>query len=459
MKDRMGVVTGLVEARDRLRRDLLAAGEAAIASVHAGACVAEALSRDGNAIFVNGGRIVSRAVDRAVIVAAGKAARPMADAALAKLGDIVTEALVIAPMDDEQPAPADPRVRVMVGEHPVPGRGSLAAARAAMSMARAADEKTFLLVLLSGGASALMAAPADWLFFGEKRSLVRALLASGASISEVNAVRRRVSSVKGGRLAMAARRTSIVTLAVSDVPGDDPCDIGSGPTVFDGPPCSEAIAALIRYGLAGDFPYIREMLGRESTLEIERVVAGSPAAPSLGPFAVIATNAGARKAAADELSRRGYVVRVIDDWLDDAVADAADRLARDFDALASGEQSCALVAGGEVRIGARNAAGRGGRCTELAAHLAMRMASMPGSAVLALATDGRDGTSETGGAMAFGDTIARALSARIDVHGAIARHDTARIFTRLGDALPVRVTATNVADIVVLVRRGSGIED
>lgn len=383
-----------------------------------------------------------------LVVGAGKGAAGLAAAVEATLGPSVVGGVIIVPAGCERPLA---RIALAIGGHPVPDRRSVAAT-ARLLAAIAGAPSVAVLVLLTGGASSLLVAPAEGLTLADKRRTSALLLASGARIDEMNAVRKHLSAVKGGRLAerLAGRRAA--ALVVSDVPGDDPSVIASGPTVADPTTYADARRVLAAHGLDGRVP--------TRVLEhLERGIAGAvretskPGAPALMRMRtlVLASNATARAGAVAAARRRGYriVVNVRRPLLG-ATAAAARAFAariRRCQAKLRGPLPALLVAGGEttVQIGAR--AGRGGRNQEFALEVARALAGRSGWALLSAGTDGIDGPTDAAGAFVDGATLARAARAGWSVADAIARHDVFPLLGALGDLYRTGPTGTNVADL------------
>jgi hydroxypyruvate reductase len=333
-------------------------------------------------------------------------------------------------------APAG-RVRVLEAGHPVPDENSLAAGRAMLAAVDGLGPDDLVLALISGGGSALMVAPVAGLTLAEKGRVTRALLQSGASISEMNAVRRRLSVIKGGGLAAAAGDARVVTLAISDVPGDDPAVIASGPTWTQAVPGEAAEAILARYGIA--MP--------------DGIVPAAERVPRTGDrFSLIATPA-LSLAAAARVAREAGVTPVI---LGDALEGESREVGRVMAGMAlscrahgqPGTAPVVLLSGGETSVTITGGmAGRGGRNTEFLLGFAAQLAGA-GAGIWALAgdTDGIDGTEDAAGAFVTPDTLARAREAGLDARGMLRAHDSYSLFSALGDLVVTGPTLTNVND-------------
>jgi glycerate-2-kinase len=381
-----------------------------------------------------------------LLLAAGKAAAAMASRAAVVLGPALVRGVVVLPHG--APSAALPAgVDILRAAHPVPDAGSRAAAERLLAEAAAAESGTLILALLGGGASALLAAPAEGLSLGDKQEVTAALLASGASIHEVNTVRRACSRVKGGGLRRAAAGAAgLWTLLLSDVVGDDPVTIASGPTVPNPSGADDALAVLARHGLAERVPAI--------TRRLETMRAGpAPAASRFGaagtPVVVVGGNRTAVDAAAQAARARGYDVDVVAEPIAGDAASAGRALARRLRAGERGKRR-ALVAGGEptVRV---VPGGRGGRAQHLALAAATEVQGTS-AVLLAAGTDGVDGPTDAAGACVDGGTVDRAAALGMDIDAALAATNTHPLLERLQALVHTGPTGTNVTDLVVALR-------
>jgi hydroxypyruvate reductase len=343
-------------------------------------------------------------------------------------------------------------VPVVEAGHPVPDAAGLAAAERTLALADGARASDLVLVLLSGGASANWIAPAAGLTLAEKQAVTRALLKSGASIGEINTVRKHLSRIKGGRLAARAAPARVVTLAISDVPGDDPAVIGSGPTVADPSTLADARAILARHRL--DLPPAVERALVDPSNETPKP--GDPAFAG-SEFRLVARPADAFRAAEAEVRAGGYECVFLGDRLEgEARAVAAEHAKRARELAAAGRRA-AILSGGELTVTIRGN-GRGGPNQEYALALALALDGMPGIAALAGDTDGTDGgagrADDPAGAFVDGTTAARARALGLDPAAFLADNDSTGFFTRLGDLLTPGPTWTNVNDFrAILVDR------
>jgi glycerate 2-kinase len=327
--------------------------------------------------------------------------------------------------------------------HPVPDAAGLESAARALKLAEDATTDDLVLVLMSGGASANWIAPAG-ITFAEKQVVTRALLRSGANIGEINTVRKHLSRIKGGRLARAAFPAQVVTRAVSDVPGDDPAVIGSGPTVPDPSTLAEARAIVARYGL--DLPEAVARALNDSANESPKP--GDPAFAN-GDFELIARPADAFRAAEAAVQTAGYEVVFLGERLEGearAVAAEHARLARELQAAG---RRAVILSGGELTVTIRGQ-GRGGPNQEYALALVPALAGTVGIAALAADTDGTDGgggsAEDPAGALADGASAQRAKERGLDPAAFLADNDSTGFFEQMGDLLRPGPTFTNVND-------------
>jgi glycerate 2-kinase len=370
------------------------------------------------------------AAGRTVMIALGKAAGDMAAVAMEHIA--IDAGLVIIPRGG---LPADdvlpPHVEVIVAGHPVPDSESARAGTHALALAEALGPEDRLLVLLSGGGSALMVAPAPPLTLADKIAINEQLLRSGAPIADINRVRQRMSLTKGGGLAAAAAPAEVITLVVSDIPGDDISLVASGPTIAaTDDPGLPMVAA--RWGI-----------GLPSALYHPRPVV----APLAGTIACVASADRALAAMAVTLEAAGYACLNLGGAL---VGDAVD-LGRQHAALAStcaaNGRRLAIVSGGETSVEVRGVSGRGGRNLSYLAGLALALNGHPEIVAMAADSDGIDGNSGVAGAMIFPDTLARLMADQLDLASLVEACDTARAFRALDDVFETGPTYTNVNDL------------
>lgn len=387
---------------------------------------------------------------RVLLIAFGKAARPMARAALRQLAGATVRGLLVPPLPDGTPLPP---LEVIAGGHPLPTAGSVAAAARALELCRSAGGDEQVLFLVSGGGSALLEQPLDPAVpLGELAALYRALIGCGAPIGEVNTVRRHLSAVKGGRLAAAAAAAAeLRTLLVADVPARAGlAAIASGPTCPSASTHAGCLRILERHRLLAAVPAALRARLLQGALP-PPVPPGHPVFARSRHEVLLANEDGVRALAAAAAADGVHVEmdEATDDW---PCERAADHLLARLRALAAERPGgpVAVCAGGELSVRLPPDAGRGGRNQQFALCCALRIAGEP-IAVLSGGTDGVDGNSPAAGAVADGTTAARALAAGRDPRGHLRRGDAFPLFEALGDALHTGPTGTNVRDLRLLV--------
>jgi hydroxypyruvate reductase len=377
---------------------------------------------------------------RVVVIGAGKASAEMARAVEAHW-DGPLGGLVVTRYGHAVPCE---RIEVAEAAHPVPDAAGREAARRIMTMVRGLGTDDLVLCLISGGGSALLAAPLPDISLEDKQAVNRSLLASGATISEMNCVRRHLSALKGGRLAALCHPARVVNLLVSDVPGDDPIDIASGPTVPDPTTCGDALAIVARYAI--ELPsHVRAVLASGAG---ESVKPGDPRLARV-ESRLVATPQRALEAAARVAIEAGLAAHILGDAIEGEARDVgtvmagiALQVARRGEPFAA---PCVMLSGGETTVTLRGD-GRGGRNVELLLSLAIGLHGEPGVWALAGDTDGVDGVEEIAGAIATPDTLARAWSAGLQPRERLAANDGHGFFGALGDSVVTGPTLTNVND-------------
>lgn len=381
---------------------------------------------------------------RTVILGAGKAAAAMARTVEDTWPDRALTGLAVTRYGHAVPCRS---IRVIEAAHPVPDRAGAEAAADILDMANAAGPGDLVLFLLSGGASALLSLPAPGLTLADKQAVTRALLAAGADIHEINAVRKHLSAVKGGRLAAAAAPAALVTLAISDVAGDDPATIGSGPTAADPTTLAEARGVLRRFGIAPPSAVAAALADpANETLK--------PDDPRLDPmqYRLIATPAQSLAAAAGLAEAEGLAVDMLGDGLTGEARDlgrAHAALVRERAARRRGGRPLLLLSGGETTVtlaGRGPETRRGGPNAEYLLGLAEALDGMSGVWALAADTDGADGSEDNAGAAIGPDTLARARRRGLHPAAFLADNDTWTFFDALGDLVVTGPTHTNVND-------------
>ncbi len=337
------------------------------------------------------------------------------------------------------------RIEVIEAGHPNPDRLGEAAAHRIIAEARALAADDLLICLISGGASALMALPAAGLTLADKQAVTRALLRSGAPIGDINCVRKHLSAIKGGRLAIAAHPAAVVTLAVSDVPGDDPAVIGSGPTVADPTTIADALAVLARWHIAPPAAVARHLAAAGD----ETPKPGDPRLNTARTL-IVAAARDALDAAAAGARACGLTTLILGDAIEGESREVAAAHAALALAIARGEgpvrPPAVLLSGGETTVTVRGG-GRGGRNTEYALALALALGGAPQIFALAGDSDGIDGVEDAAGAVVAPDTLARGHALGLDAASHLADNDSYPYFAALGDLIVTGPTRTNVNDI------------
>jgi glycerate 2-kinase len=391
---------------------------------------------------------------RTVVVGAGKAAAAMAQAVEAHWRGPLS-GLVVTRYGHGAPCKA---IEVVEAAHPVPDAAGRRAASRILETVRGLTPEDLVLCLVSGGGSALLAAPAEGLTLEDKQAVNRALLKSGANITEMNCVRKHLSAIKGGRLAAACAPAKVVTLLISDVPGDDPSVIASGPTVPDPTTFADALAVLAKYGITGPRAVLQH-------LHAARDESPKPGDPRFAHAEVVmlATAQDALRAAA-EVARAAGVAPVI-------LGDSIEGEARDVAAVHAGiarqvarygaqvgsiaAPPCVLISGGETTVTVRGD-GRGGRNAEFLLALAVALDGHPGVAAIAADTDGIDGSEDNAGALLGPDSVARAAALQLNAKQRLAANDGYGFFAALGDLVQTGPTRTNVNDFRAILIRTRG---
>jgi hydroxypyruvate reductase len=375
---------------------------------------------------------------RAVVVGAGKASARMAEAVEAAWGPC--EGLVITRYGYARPCAG---VEIVEAAHPVPDEAGRAATERMLSLLKGLGEGDTVLALISGGASSLLVQPAGDMTLEDKRAVNAALLASGAPIGHMNLIRKHLSRVKGGQLAAAAHPARMLALMISDVPGDDPAMIGSGPTVGEAGTAAQARALVARYGI--ELPATAQAVLEGASGVIPP---GDPRLSRVGNV-VFAAPSQSLDAAADVARAQGIRVETLGDDLEGEAREVAREhaaLARETQAgLAPGAAAVLLLSGGELTV-TRRGDGVGGPNAEYALALALALGGAAGIHAIACDTDGVDGAAEVAGATVAPDTLARARAAGTDAEAALARNDAHGFFAAIGDQVVTGPTLTNVND-------------
>jgi hydroxypyruvate reductase len=385
---------------------------------------------------------------RTVVIGAGKGAAQMA-AAFEDLWDAPVTGVVVTRYGYAAPCR---HIRVLEAAHPVPDAAGLAATQALLSAVAGLTADDLVVALVSGGGSALLPAPPPGLALADEAAMNRALLASGAPISAMNAIRKQVSRVKGGRLARAAHPARVVSLVVSDVPGDDPAEVASGPTIADRRDRDAALRAIDAHRIALPEPILRHL--REAPED-----APSPADPDFArdEVRVIASASLSLEAAAREAEAQGVPAVILSDAIEGEARDVgrvhaalAREVARKNRPFA---RPVVMLSGGETTVTLSGSGGRGGRNTEFLLALALAVDGVAGLSALAADTDGIDGSEDNAGAFADGTTAARLRAGGHDPAALLAAHDAWGAFDAAGELFVTGPTGTNVNDFRAILLR------
>ena len=380
--------------------------------------------------FAPGGRIV--------VIGAGKAASSLAKGLEALLGDRISDGCIIVKHGHDEPLD---RIRQLHAGHPLPDAQGVDATAEMLRTVEGLTERDSVIVLLTGGASALMVAPVDGVTLEEKAAVTDMLLRSGASIEEINAVRKRLSRVKGGRLLDHVGPASVLTLLMSDVPSGDLCMIGSGPTFAGGEGDADPMAILARYGLEQRVSAsIRHALAQD--------VHRAPDVTGRREALLLADSGTLVEAVHGIAAREGLAVRNVDTAMAGNTHDAAHAMAAALRAAPRQERPVLLVSAGETTLEVKGN-GLGGRNQEYALVAAMALAGEERAALLSAGTDGTDGPTDAAGAFADGALCDRARAAGLDPAEMLARNDSYRLFDATGDLFRTGPTGTNVMDLVL----------
>lgn len=415
--------------------------------------VARALPFENTAAYL----LMPPKAGRTIVIGAGKAGGAMAQAVEALWPqDSPLEGLVVTRYHHTPPRPAEltQRIEVVEAAHPVPDAAGMHASERMLAMVQGLTENDLVLCLISGGGSALLTLPAHGLTLEDKQRINKKLLNSGANISEMNCVRKHLSRIKGGRLALACAPARVVTLTISDVPGDDPSIIASGPTVADATTCADALAILNRYGI--DLP----------AAVVAQLESGALETPKPGDAAfnghqvhMIATPQQSLEAAATAVRAAGLNAYILSDEMEGESREVGKVHAALARAAARGtgafEKPCVILSGGETTVTVKAlrpgaAKGRGGRAGEFCMGLALGLQGQSGVFALAADTDGIDGIEDNAGAFVAPDSLKRAADKGMKLGDHLDRNDAFSYFAALGDLVVTGPTHTNVNDFRAL---------
>ncbi len=433
---------------DELRRAARQILDAAIRAVDPGEAIHHRLLRQGDALQIGEEVTYLSGIRRIVVVGCGKAAAPMAVAVEEILGDRPTSGVVVTKYGHGQQTK---RVRVLESGHPVPDQAGVEGSQAVLKALEGLSPEDLVIVLISGGGSALLPAPVDGVSLEEKQSLTKALLACGADIREMNTIRKHISKLKGGQLARAASPARVLALILSDIVGDPLDAIASGPTVPDPTTYADALAILDKYR-------IRDAIPRSILVHLEAGAAGKvPETPKPDdPLftqvrnVMVASNIQALEAAAGEARLRGLTPMILSSSIEGETREVARvHAAVAREARTSGnpvQPPACIISGGETTVTLRGK-GKGGRSQEFALAAAFDIAELPDVVILAAGTDGTDGPTDAAGAVVDGRTVSRAREIGLSPRRALDENDAYPFFQQLDDLVITGPTRTNVMDV------------
>jgi hydroxypyruvate reductase len=433
---------------DELRQAALGIFNAAVQAVDPGEAIRRHLVRKGLRLRIGRETVDLGKVGEIVVVGCGKAAGPMVAAVEEIVGDRIRGGLVVTKYGHVQPTRT---VRIHEAGHPVPDDAGIAGGQLVLDHVRGLGFDDLVIVLISGGGSALTPAPVEGITLAEKQALTKALLACGADIREMNTVRKHISRLKGGQLARAAQPARVVTLILSDIVGDPLDAIASGPTVPDPTTYADALSILDRYRIRGEIPAaIRDRLEAGARGEVPETP--KPDNPLFARVSnlIVGSNIQALQAARFEARALGLTPMI----LSSSIEGETREIARMHAALAREVRTsgnplpppACLISGGETTVTLRGS-GKGGRNQEFVLAAALDIAGLPRTVILSAGTDGTDGPTDAAGAIADGETCARARAAGLDPRKALDGNDAYPLFEKLGDLILTGPTKTNVMDV------------
>lgn len=431
---------------------------AALAAVEPGAAVRRFLRREGETLVAGDVVYDLRAFDRVWIIGAGKAGAPMAVAAADIVGERLTGGVIVVKeghLTTEHIAALQPRVALLEAGHPLPDARGVAAGERIAELLTQLGERDLVLALISGGGSALLTRPAPGINLDDLQRLTEVLLACGASINDINTLRRHLDTLKGGGLARLAAPATVITLVLSDVVGDPLDVIASGPTVADPTTFIDALNVLERYTILNQTP-VAILRRLQSGARGEIAETPKPGDPALGRVCnlIIGSNRLAAEAALAAAHREGFNALILTTFLQGEARIVGRVLAAIAREIAEHNRPiprpACIIAGGETTVTLRGD-GRGGRNQELALAAAADLARAPGALLVALATDGGDGPTDAAGAVVSSTTLQRAERLGLDAAAALDRNDSYPFFDALGDLLRPGATHTNVNDLALVV--------
>ena len=442
--------SAVLQPDPKRRQPVLDIMTAALAAADPFAAVQRSMRVDGEWLHLKSHAYDLRTFDRILVLGAGKAGGPMSQAVEACLGGRIETGLVV--VKDEHETLTE-TIEICTASHPLPDSRGAAAGLRILELAANATERDLVITLLSGGGSALLVAPAQGISLSDMQDLTQGLLAAGATINEVNCLRKHCSSIKGGQLARAIHPAACVTLALSDVIGSPLDVIASGPTVPDHSTWADAWEIVERFKLADELPpAIRDRLLRGVRgAAMETPTSGDPVFDQ-NCAVVVADNRGAALAAQEKASELGFNARLITTYLQGEAKEVAKMalslaLESKYHANPVPLPAC-LILGGETTVTLGASPGQGGRNQELALSAALAMQEAPGVVIAALATDGTDGPTNSSGAVVDATTVARGRELGLNPQQHLDAHNAYPYLTKVQDLLITGPTYTNVNDLL-----------
>ena len=433
---------------EELRKAAQRIFEAAVRAVDPGEAIRRHLVRAGSHLHVGSQTLDLARVRQIVVVGCGKAAAPMAAAVEDILGDRIGRGVVVTKYGHLHPTQT---IRVHEAGHPVPDDAGIAGAAAILDQVRNLGSEDLVLVLISGGGSALTPAPVEGIALAEKQVLTKVLLRCGADIREMNTLRKHISRLKGGQLARAAQPARVASLILSDIVGDPLDAIASGPTVPDPTTYADALGILDKYRIRGEVPgTIRSRLEAGARGDLPETPKPDDPLFSRVQNLIVGSNIQALESARSEARALGLTPMI----LSSSIEGETREIARMHAALArevrtSGnplKPPACLISGGETTVTLRGS-GKGGRNQEFVLAAALDIAGLPDTVILSAGTDGTDGPTDAAGAIADGETCTRALALGLNPRAALDGNDAYPFFQRLGDLILTGPTNTNVMDV------------
>lgn len=433
------------------RNDAIDIFQAGLKAVEPGAAIRHYCHLEGALLSVDGTLYDLHQFDQLYVLGAGKAAASMAKAIEDMLGDYITAGIISVKYGHVE---ALTQVKIQEAGHPVPDENGINGAQEIYRLALSADERTLVICLISGGGSALMPLPVKGVCFEDKQETTRVLLSCGATIHEINTIRKHLSLIKGGGLAKAVFPATLVTLILSDVVGDDLDSIASGPCVPDSTTFEDCLTIFEKYAIAGQIPLsVREYISQGINGQVAETPKKGQDFFKKTQNIIVASNFNALLKAKEKAESLGYNTLMLSSMLEGETRDVASNhlaIAREIfkHGLPLKSPAC-LLSGGETTVKIKGA-GKGGRNQEFALAAALKMRGMDNIVVLSAGTDGNDGPTDAAGAFADSSTVTRALAKGLEPVTYLNNNDSYNFFDKLGDLYKTGPTNTNVMDVRIV---------